>query len=234
MTHHAVLLALAAASGACTPYDPQLTSTPFLCGTTDPKCPDGYTCVTSAGKSVCTTDSPTTPTDGPPHSGNCTMPFSGVLATWSLAGATGSQTSTSAGTTAPGVTAMPLTRAPALIAATGTGSMNSTNWPLGPALDPMSYYTIAVSPPAGCNLSVSSLVADIKSSNTGPASAAAGTSADSYAATSPVATNAPSTPTLSATITSGNLEIRIFGYGATMTSGTMRVQNDLSVMGSIQ
>lgn len=234
MTNHAVLLAAVAGLAACTPYDPKLSDTPFLCGTTEPKCPDGYTCVASNGKNVCTTMGPATPTDGPPASGNCAMPFSGVLATWSLAGATGSQTSTAAASSAPGVTAMPLARAPALIAATGTGSMNSTNWPLGSALDPMSYYTIALAGPAGCNLSVSSLAVDIKASGTGPANAAVGTSADNYAATVPVATTAPTTPAVSATITSGMLEIRIFGYGATATSGTMRVQNDLAVTGSLQ
>jgi hypothetical protein len=33
-----------AAFGACTPYDPSLGAAPFLCGASDPKCPDGYTC----------------------------------------------------------------------------------------------------------------------------------------------------------------------------------------------
>jgi len=30
--------------GACSPYDPALGAKPFLCGTSDPKCPDGYEC----------------------------------------------------------------------------------------------------------------------------------------------------------------------------------------------
>ncbi len=39
---------------ACSAYDPDLGATPFLCGDTDPKCPDGYTCnANGAGKMVC-------------------------------------------------------------------------------------------------------------------------------------------------------------------------------------
>lgn len=29
---------------ACSPYDPDLGASPFLCGKEEPKCPDGYTC----------------------------------------------------------------------------------------------------------------------------------------------------------------------------------------------
>ncbi len=37
-----LLLVLAA---ACSPFDPSLGDAPFLCGTDDPQCPDGYTAV---------------------------------------------------------------------------------------------------------------------------------------------------------------------------------------------
>lgn len=30
--------------GACSPYDPDLGSAPFLCGDAEPRCPEGYTC----------------------------------------------------------------------------------------------------------------------------------------------------------------------------------------------
>jgi hypothetical protein len=43
-----------AAANACTSYSPDLGAAPFLCGTSDPKCPDGYSCVDDgAGKQVC-------------------------------------------------------------------------------------------------------------------------------------------------------------------------------------
>lgn len=41
---HICLIALLG-TGACSPYDPSLGPDPFLCGTSDPKCPDGYECV---------------------------------------------------------------------------------------------------------------------------------------------------------------------------------------------
>jgi hypothetical protein len=45
---------LIAALGACSVYNPNLGATPFLCGDSDPKCPDGYTCgADSTGKMVC-------------------------------------------------------------------------------------------------------------------------------------------------------------------------------------
>jgi hypothetical protein len=39
----AAAAALVAAAG-CNPYDPDLGTHPFKCGTSDPRCPDGYTC----------------------------------------------------------------------------------------------------------------------------------------------------------------------------------------------
>jgi hypothetical protein len=47
------LIALA----ACTPYDPSLPPTPFLCGDQEPRCPEGYTCVTDRNdRMVCLVD----------------------------------------------------------------------------------------------------------------------------------------------------------------------------------
>ncbi|HEX4423076.1 MAG TPA: hypothetical protein VH165_34400 [Kofleriaceae bacterium] len=45
-------LVVLAATG-CSPYDPSLPATPFLCGTTEPKCPDGYRCVADGTRMVC-------------------------------------------------------------------------------------------------------------------------------------------------------------------------------------
>lgn len=42
-------LAVAAAVVGCTPYDPDLGARPFLCGDSEPRCPDGYVCVTRVG-----------------------------------------------------------------------------------------------------------------------------------------------------------------------------------------
>ncbi len=63
-----LLLASLASFGACSPYSPTLPEEPFLCGTMDPKCPDGYTCTgtDSMNRPVCmsTDGSGTPPVDG--------------------------------------------------------------------------------------------------------------------------------------------------------------------------
>jgi hypothetical protein len=45
MLRLACLTTLLAAAAACNAYDPQLPEVPYLCGTSDPKCPDGYRAV---------------------------------------------------------------------------------------------------------------------------------------------------------------------------------------------
>jgi hypothetical protein len=51
-----ILLVLASSlTAACTPYDPELGPTPFLCGPADqdPRCPDGYTCTPMGTNEYC-------------------------------------------------------------------------------------------------------------------------------------------------------------------------------------
>ncbi len=38
---------------ACNPYDDDLGPAPFLCGATEPRCPQGYECLADNGKDVC-------------------------------------------------------------------------------------------------------------------------------------------------------------------------------------
>ena len=177
-----------------------------------------------------TFDAPVTTPDAP--SNPCA--YSGVLATWSLSGQPGTETSAAAASSASGVTAAPLQRATALTAASGTGSMNSSSWPTAAQLDATKYYSVAITPPTGCAMNVSSIALDMKASSTGPASAAVATSADSFAQTASASPNAVSSPTLTVSGASGTVEIRIYGYAATGASGTMRVQNTLTVSGSLQ
>jgi len=48
------LLFLASLAAACSPYDPDLGATPFLCGDMEPRCPDGYACnADGTGRMVC-------------------------------------------------------------------------------------------------------------------------------------------------------------------------------------
>lgn len=67
-----IVTLLLIATAACSPYSPDLGRTPFLCGSADPKCPDGYTCVpgTAGGSDVCVQDGTTAP-DAPNPNGMC-------------------------------------------------------------------------------------------------------------------------------------------------------------------
>lgn len=161
------------------------------------------------------------------------MAFTGVLASWDLSSAAGSQVSSAAASSAAGVTAGVLTRAPLLTATSGTGSINSSNWATAAQPDPTKYYTFSITPPAGCTLSVSALAIDVLASGTGPASASVGTSVDAFAQNIPVSTATPSTPLLTVNGAHGALELRVFGYSASAATGTMRIENTLSITGAL-
>ena len=170
--------------------------------------------------------------DAPPASG-CAQAFTGVLATWSLTAAAGNQASSAASSTATGVTAGALTRSAGLTAASGTGSINSTGWPTTSSPDTTKYYTFTITPPSGCKLALSSSALDISHSGTGPANGAIATSSDNYANKVSVSTSAAATPSLVVAGGTTQLEIRVYGYTASSGSGTMRIQNTLSLSGSL-
>jgi hypothetical protein len=178
-----------------------------------------------------TPDASTITTPDAPSGGGCA--FSGTLATWDFTGQPGSQASTPATSSATGVTAGAIIRQTTLTASAGTGSINSSNWPTAAALDATKYYTITLTAPSGCTLDVASLSVTAKSSTTGPSMASVATSADGFAhGTSITTAGTASTPSVSAT--GASVEIRIYGFAASGTGGTMRVQNTLTVTGSIQ
>jgi hypothetical protein len=222
----AKLLILVLAS--CASYSPDLGSEPFACGSSAPLCPDGYDCInnvcTNGGGSGSGSGSGTT---------TCSMRFTGVLASWVMTGQTGSEVSVGAMTNAPGITASALSRAAPLTAASGTGSINSTGWPSTAVLDATKYYSVALTPPSGCKLAVMSLATDVLSSATGPMNASVATSSDNFVASAIVPTTVTGTPALVVAST-GMLEFRIFGFNASATTGTMRVQNTLAITGALQ
>jgi hypothetical protein len=159
--------------------------------------------------------------------------FSGVLATWNISSGTGSQTSTPASSTATGVVAGDISRSSGLTPATGAGSINSSTWPTSGSLDPSRYYTMSVAPPSGCSLALTSASIDAKASGSGPASGAIATSADGFGQTSNVSTSAASSPALSVTGETSSVEVRVYGYGATSTAGTLRIESTLTLSGRI-
>ena len=214
---------LAVVLAGCASYSPDLSGVPFTCGSSDPMCPDGYACV--AG--LCTNGTGSGSGSG---SGSCNA-FTGVLASWDMTSQPGSQTETPAATNRPGLTASALSRASTLTPTAGTGSINSSNWATG-GVDPGKYYTLTITPPSGCTVALTMMSIDVLSSSTGPANASVATSADTFAHGTTISTAAPSMPALTASATSA-LEIRIYGFAASATTGTMRVQNMLSVTGAL-
>jgi len=56
----------AALGAACSPYDPDLGMSPFLCGPADqtPRCPDGYSCQMTTSGEYCLSEGGMVPVDG--------------------------------------------------------------------------------------------------------------------------------------------------------------------------
>jgi hypothetical protein len=162
------------------------------------------------------------------------MPFSGVLASWNFAGQPGNQAATPVTSTAPGIVATDVTRAAGLTAVSGSSSMNSSNWPSAAQPDPTKFYTLTITPPAGCTIDVTSIALDAKASGTGPSAAAVATGMDNFAQSITVSTATPSTPSLAISAAPGAVEIRIYGFGASSTAGTLRVQTTLAITGALK
>lgn len=170
--------------------------------------------------------------DAPP--GSCAQAMTGALAVWSFTGEAGTQAQTAASTTATGVTAGAISRSAGLVTAMGQNSINSSAWSVSSTLDPNSYYTFSVTPPSGCVMDLTTLSIDTKASTTGPHGAAVGTSADAFAATTTVNPTAVADAALTVTGATGVIELRVFGWAATGTAGTLRIENTLTLTGTLR
>jgi hypothetical protein len=178
-----------------------------------------------------TADTGTLVEAGPPDSG-CS--FTGVLATYDLSGLSGITATAPATSTGGGVTAGSLARSSALTAASASGGFNSSNWSTNTSADPTKYDTFTVTPPAGCTLSLTSLALDTQASSSGPAHGDVATSADTFAThVGTFAGTSNSTAMLGAATKAGAMEIRIYGYGATASGGTLRLQQTMTLTGSL-
>jgi hypothetical protein len=164
---------------------------------------------------------------------SCASTFSGTLATFDFTTETGNQASTAAKTTAPNVMASAFTRSMGLTATTGAGSINSSNWPTSTTVDPTKYYAFTITPPAGCALDITQLGIDSKTSGTGPISGAVATSVDNFAATASLGMNSVAMVAVSAKGSKQAVEVRLYGYSASATGGTFRIQNTFTVTGAL-
>jgi hypothetical protein len=132
-----------------------------------------------------------------------------------------------------GVTVTPITRASTINAVSGANSMNGNGWSTG-AIDTTRYYSLTITPPSGCTLDVTSIAIQTQTSTTGPSAASIATSADAFASHAALSLNAASNVSLSVSGSTKPVEIRVYGYSASGTSGTERLDNTLTVTGSLQ
>jgi hypothetical protein len=184
--------------------------------------------------------SPDAATDAGPESGSdagitcASHGYSGALVAFDLSAQPGSESSAPATSTAAGVSSTTLTRSSALNPASGGGSINASNWATGSTADATRYYTFTVTPASGCSVKLSSLALDVRASTTGPQSGDVATSVDAFAKHS-ASFAGTSTPTVSLSASGGGaIEVRIYGYGAGGSAGTFRIQNTMTLSGSIQ
>ncbi len=125
---------------------------------------------------------------------------------------------------------------------TGTGfvggnpgrAFTGSNWSLNPTYDPNKYYDFTVAPNSGTTLSLTNLIFDAQRSGTGPSQLEVRSSQDNYAGVIASLTRpndgtfnpSPLTASLSGfTNISDPLNFRIYGYNATGTGGTLRLDN---------
>jgi len=170
--------------------------------------------------------------DAPVQDTSTGCAFSGVLATYDFTGELGSQTSTAAKSSATNVTAGAISRSSVLTATAGADSLNSSNWATATTVNTNKYVTFTLTPKSSCSLDLTQLSITTKSSATGPTKVALATSVDAFAAMTNLTPNATSTPTLSVTGATTAVEIRVYGWAASATGGTMRVDTTLTVSGS--
>jgi hypothetical protein len=161
--------------------------------------------------------------------------FTGALVSFDLTKLTGTPANVAASVKAPGVSASALRRV-GVTATSSAGAMNASGWPTG-ALDTGKHYAFSISPPPGCTLTLTTLAVDLKASTTGPTLAAIGTSVDGYAHLEnlSVAAAGGATNVSLAGITGvgGPVEIHVFGFAADATTGTLRIQDTLSLTGAL-
>ncbi len=170
----------------------------------------------------------------PDASTTCTSRgFSGALVTFDLGVQPGNEATAAPMSSATDVTGGALARASALTAVAGSGSINASNWAMGASADPTRYFTFSLTVASGCTLSLTSLAIDVHASGTGPATIDVATSADGFA-THGASVSGTGTATVSlAAQGSRSIEVRVYGYGASATAGTLRIQNTMTLSGSI-
>jgi len=161
---------------------------------------------------------------------SCTA-TTGTLVSYDFTGQPGNQTSTAATSKMGGITAGAITRS-TVTATSGADSINASDWSTS-GVDMSRYYTFTLTPSGGCALDVTSISIDTKASTTGPTSASIATSEDNFATTTSFTPGSATKVSLSVTGATKAVEVRVYGFSASGTTGTWRVENTLTATGAL-
>jgi hypothetical protein len=96
------------------------------------------------------------------------------------------------------------------------------------------YYTFTVTPAAGCTVGLTSLALDVQASSTGPKNVEVGTSADSYATLSTAVAGTSSGNVALSASAAAAVTVHVFGYAASGSAGTLRIQNTMTLSGTLE
>jgi hypothetical protein len=164
----------------------------------------------------------------------------GSLGNYATAGLTGAAASISPSNVATNVTFSTLTRGAGLAAASAADAFNSSSWSTSPALTVSGntdYCEFTITPASCYQFSASELRVGLQRSSSGPAKAELRSSLDSFAsAIGPVLNVTDTLTTFTVNLSavsalqdrSSAVTLRIYGYNASATSGTLRIQRVIS------
>ena len=160
--------------------------------------------------------------------------FAGILAKYDLSALSGSAAKADPTTVNGGIVATAIVRSN-VAAASASGGLNASGWPTAAAVDATKYFSFKLTAPAGCAFKTSTVAVNLKASGSGPANGSVATSADAFAGQTAASTAGTSLtlPIVADTGAGQTLEVRIYGYAAAGASGTLRVDNLVTVSGAL-
>lgn len=136
--------------------------------------------------------------------------------------------------TQPNLTATGIGRGSGLTSSNANDRYSATSWNSA-SLDANDYFTWTLTPATGYTLSLTNLIYTAQTSGTGPSNFSLRTSADTFTTSLGTPTATGATITLTGASFQGltsSLEVRLYGWAATSTSGSFSV-NDFSFNGSM-
>ncbi|GAB4048775.1 T9SS type A sorting domain-containing protein [Spirosoma litoris] len=148
----------------------------------------------------------------------------------------GNQTSKAVTSNDANITASDITRGTGITAVAAASSINSSGW-TGSAQDATDYYEFTLTPNTGYQMNLTGLNLTERRSNTGPttyliAYSIAGGS-ETTVSTGPLSGTVDATLNISLSIqTAQSIRFRIYAWGATSNSGTLRLNQTLTVTGA--